>query len=361
MIVTDAEGAYLYDEKGNRYFNFAESTNALGHKNPEILRIISQYLKDGFLHYPLTISLPDIAKKIVSQIGKVSGMSVGSGIFSSSGTEACDIALSIMSDFGPIITLEGGYQGNSGQFLRKKKTDLSLYGYNYEIPFPSTNQVLNQIEAAVKKGAKSIMLESLQVEGGLRKVYLEFLKDIRKNFPDLVIAIDECYTGFGKTGKFFSYQWFEGIPDILIMGKTIGGGLPLGLTIINQDVETRASITTNFRNGAYGSSAGNILALHLADFMISKISDEHFLSKIIKKGELFEKMLGPRLGTRVRGIGLVRGIGFDDESEALGFSEKLLENGIMATTMSDAVRLSPPLTIEEPNLIMAIEKISSLL
>lgn len=361
MIITDADGTFLYDSGGKRYLNFAESTNVLGHNNHEVLGIISDYLKKGFIHYPLTISLPEIANTIIEQLGTLSTIELGGGIFSSSGSEACDVALSIMSDFGPVITVEGGYHGNSGEFLRKKRNDTSLYEYNYEIPFPYSESVLESIDAAVARGARSILLEPLQVEGGIRGVYRNFLRDIRKNFPELVICTDESYTGLGKTGKFFSFQWFDEAPDILVLGKAIGGGLPLGLTIVNQNVKKTAPVIANFRNGAFGSSAGNILSLHLANFMISKISDKQFLSGIMKKGALLEEKSGPKLKKRLRGIGLIRGIGFENERGSTEFSKKLMNNGILATSMRDAVRLSPPLTVGTQDLMEGIRKIESLL
>ncbi|MGC8516061.1 MAG: aminotransferase class III-fold pyridoxal phosphate-dependent enzyme [Thermoplasmata archaeon] len=358
-IVARAQGDFLYDESGKKYLNFSESTNILGHRNPGIIGIISKYLEDGFIHYPLTVSFPRIAERVVEKMDRISGIDEGGYVFSSSGSEACDVAMSIMSELGPVITVEGGYPGNTGQFIRKKEIDRSIYGYDFEIPFPSSNSVLSNMEAMIRRGAKSVMLEPLQVEGGFRKVYDGFLSDIRRNFPELVICVDECYTGFGKTGRFFSYQWFGVKPDIVVVGKAIGGGLPLGLTIINDEVNSKSSVSRIFRNGAFGSSAGNVLALNVADYVISAVSAGEFLSEVERKGELFESITGDIFKERLRGMGLVRGIGFGSKTQASEFSRSLLNKGVFATSMGDAVRLSPPLNISEENLTMGIKETES--
>ena len=358
-IVARAQGEFLYDENGKRYLNFAESTNVLGHRNPEVIRIISGYLEDGFIHYPLTISFPRIAERVIEKMERISGIDQGGYVFSSSGSEACDVAMSVMSDLGPVITVEGGYPGNTGQFIRKRVIDRSIYGYDFEIPFPYSDSVLSNIEAMIRRGAKSIMLEPLQVEGGLRKVYDGFLSDIRRNFPELVMCVDECYTGFGKTGRFFSYQWFNVKPDIVVVGKAIGGGLPLGLTIIDDDVKKRSSISGIFRNGAFGSSAGNILALNVADYVISVVSAKEFLREVELKGKLFNSIPGDKFRKRLRGMGLIRGIEFGSKVQASKFSRLIINKGIFATPMSDAIRISPPLNINEDNLSMGIKEIES--
>jgi acetylornithine/N-succinyldiaminopimelate aminotransferase len=358
-IVARAQGEFLYDENGKRYLNFAESTNVLGHRNPEVIRIISGYLEDGFIHYPLTISFPRIAERVIEKMERISGIDQGGYVFSSSGSEACDVAMSVMSDLGPVITVEGGYPGNTGQFIRKKVIDRSIYRYDFEIPFPYSDSVLSNIEAMIRRGAKSIMLEPLQVEGGLRKVYDGFLSDIRRNFPELVMCVDECYTGFGKTGRFFSYQWFNVKPEIVVVGKAIGGGLPLGLTIIDDSVKKRSSISGIFRNGAFGSSAGNILALNVADYVISVVSAKEFLREVELKGVLFNSIPGDKFRKRLRGMGLIRGIGFGSKAQASEFSRLVINKGIFATPMSDAIRISPPLNINEDNLSMGIKEIES--
>lgn len=278
IVAGGAEGDFLYDEAGRRYINFSESTNILGHRNPEVMRIISECMKQGFIHYPLTVSFPKVAEEVAGGIeGGLSGMPGGAScVFTSSGSEACDAALSVMSGLGPVVTVEGGYHGNTGQFMRKKETDRLKYGSEFEIPFPHDESVLGEMEALVRKGARSIIVEPVQAEGGFRKVYDSFLRDLRRDFSDLVICVDECYTGFGKTGRPFSYQWFGIRPDILVIGKALGGGgLPVGMAIFDGHMR-ESPVLGAFRNGAFGSSAGNVMALHVARYIISVVSEPDF-------------------------------------------------------------------------------------
>lgn len=359
--ISNANGSYLYDSDGKEYINLSESINILGHRNPELVEIISDRISDNFIHYPLPVSYPEVADFVKKEISSLSGIGNGAGIYTSSGSEACDVALSILSEFGPVITVEGGYPGNTGQFLRKSEMDLLLYKNSFEIPFPKTDKVMENVEKCVKNGAKSIFIEPLQVEGGIREVYHDFFKDLLDRYPELLICIDESYTGFGKTGKMFSYQWFDFVPDMLITGKAIGGGFPLGLTLMNSKIAEKSSRVKVFRNHAFGSTSGNITSLYLAQFIIKKVSSADFLEEVTKKGDMFTEALGPYLEDRIRGRGLVRGIVFENEMTARHYSDLLIKNGVLATTMSNAIRISPPLTIPVPVLKEAIKKIKKII
>ncbi len=360
MYIVEAKGSYLFDNLGKKYINFAESTNIFGHGDPELMKIIQDRAKYGLIHYPLTISYPEIAETIVKKLEKITGIS-GRGIYSSSGSEACDIAFSIISESGPIITVEGGYHGNSGQFLHKAEYDRIKYGYDFTIKFPKDDSFIEEIDKAIKKGARSLLIEPLQVEGGIREIPNYLLKKIRNEYPDLIIAVDECYTGLSKTGKLFSYQWYGILPDIVIMGKAIGGGLPLGLAIIKKEISHHSKFFRALRNYAFGSSSGNILSLFLSENVISRASSNSFLEDVERKGMLFKNMLKDNIKKKITGRGLILGISTENKIDALNISNKLIDAGIYATPMRSAVRLSPPLNIDDDLLRFAAEKINRII
>ena len=359
LKIKSAEGSYLFDEYGKKYINLSESINILGHRNPVLLKIVDSYLREGYIHYPITISQPDIKDKIESKLLNISNIKEGNAIFSSSGSEACDISLSILSEFGPVITIQNSYHGLCGQFLIKNQFDKLKYKENFVIPFPYSSEVLNDIRELVKKGAKSIIIEVIQVEGGIREVYNGFIKDLRNEFPDLLIAIDEVYTGMGKTGKVFAYQWQNFVPDILVLGKAIGGGIPLGITLINKQLYSKSHFIRVIRNNAFGSTSGNILGLNLSYYILNLISKDQFLDDVNKKSRLFKNTLGVEFSNLISGKGLILGIKIP-KNVIDEYIEELIKDGVYVTKMNDAIRISPPLTIPEELIIEAGEKIKKL-
>jgi acetylornithine/succinyldiaminopimelate/putrescine aminotransferase len=358
--IVGADNSYLFDSTGKRYINLSESINVLGHRNPELFSIIRKYLDNGYLHYPLTISKHKISLEVERKLLDLSGIEKGSAIFSSSGSEACDVALSILSEFGPVITLEGAYHGLCGQYLNKSSLDEFKYKSKFIAPFPTDKSSFGKLKELVEKGAKSIIIEIIQVEGGIREVYGEFIKDLKKNFPELIICVDESYTGIWKTGRLFSYQWYDFVPDLLIVGKAIGGGIPLGITLVKEDILKKSTMISLFRNGAFGSTAGNLLGLHLANYILDTVSDVKFLNEVNRKGRLFRDTIGEKLSSITRGKGLLYGI-HSDQNFIDKHIQKLIEQGIYVTKMKDVIRISPPLTIPDELLIEAGEKIKNIL
>lgn len=358
--VAGASGPFVYDDAGKEYVNLAESTNVFGHRNPEIYTKINQYLSKELIHYPLTISRPNIAEEVTQKILGLSGIEGGNAVFSSSGSEACDIALSVLSDFGPVMTLEGGYHGNSGQFLNKRSTDLMRHHQSFEIPFPVSGNFVESVERCIDRGARSILMEVLQVEAGIREIYRGFTTYLRKEHPDVAICVDESYTGVGKTGKFFSYQWLDFVPDMVVIGKAIGGGLPLGITLLSKELFLKSQTVKIFRNGAYGSSSGNILSLNLAGDMIDMVSSGSFMGDVVEKGRLITRELSGKFGKRLVGQGLIRGIVCRNRGDLAINLEKLQDAGIFATGMGDTIRISPPLNIPENLLKDVCKKIKKI-
>ena len=353
--------SYLLSADGRKFINFSESNNIFGQMNQEIIKAVCAHVSRNPIHYPLTVSYGKSARSIVSRLFRLAGMKDSIGVYSSSGSEACDIALTALSELGPVITVKGAYHGKSGQYFNKKLYDSLRYKREFEIPFPAGDEAMDHIGKCVEAGAASLIVEPIQVESGIHPVYPNFFSDLARKFPDLNICVDESYTGLGKTGRIFSYQLYNNaVPDVIIVGKAIGGGLPLGVTLFKREIAMGNKFLNSLRNGVYGSTSGNLLSLSLASIVLDYVSDISFLSEVSRKGRIIEDMLSPLFGKRLRGAGLIQGIGFRSGSEAAEFSEKLAQRGVFASAMGDAIRMSPPLNIEDDVLEKALKKIMEL-
>lgn len=345
--IIDGDNSFLRDKDGTIYINFSESINILGHRNPEIIELILSHLNSGIIHYPLTISKPEIANIVAEKLIKIAGMESAGYVFTSSGSEAADVAMSIMRQHGPVIIISGSYQGNSGQSVFMNSDNVRRFGRDFCIDFPYNGDIKPAAEL-MKYGVSGIIIEPLQVEGGLRELPLNFVVELKEKFPELLICFDEAYTGIGKTGDFFAYEKYGIKPDLLIIGKAIGGGLPLGITLVSKNVYTNSNVYKMFRNNAYGSTSGNLISLDIASLIIDKVSSLKFLSMVRNKGEIIYDMLYPVYGNRLTGRGLIWGIIPKKGDIAENLAEKLREQGLMITTMSGVIRISPPLTIDVP-------------
>jgi acetylornithine/N-succinyldiaminopimelate aminotransferase len=343
--IIGGKGSILFDSTGKEFINFSESTNILGYANTDLMSIIQKKLSEGMIHYPLTISRNPDADSITSKLLQIASMEGGTGVYSSSGSEAADIALTCLTHLGPVILVNGHYHGNTGQYEFKDKNDRTRYGREYNISFPSNNDI-SEVEDAVKCGARSIIIEPLQVEGGIREIPSDFIEEISRSFPDLFVCIDEAYTGFGKTGDFFSYQKHDIKPDIVIIGKAIGGGIPLGLTLFSKRSKEEIPFISKYRNGAFGSSSGNRVALALGKHILGIVSSREFLEEVKRKGKIMEKLLGEAKDYDLTGRGLIRGIDLLSKKPA-EITERIISNGVFVTQMSGRIRLSPPLNISD--------------
>lgn len=353
--IRKAKGSLLFDSAGNEFINFSESTNILGHDNSTLIRIVKETLSEGIIHYPLTISKDPNAEFITSRLLQIAGMEMGTGIYSSSGSEASDIALTYLSQLGPVILLKGHYHGNTGQFVFKDKNDMARYGRNYNISFP-TDDYMSEIEEAVKGGARSIIMEPFQVEGGIREIPPGFFKEVCKAFPDLITCMDEAYTGFGKTGDFFSFQKYGIKPDSVIVGKAIGGGIPLGLTLFSNRLQEQNLRIGNYRNGAFGSSSGNRIALALGKYILGVVSSEEFLGEVKRKGRIIENLLRENNAFHLRGRGMLYGIDLISRNPKK-IVERIVSKGVLVTLMSGTIRISPPLNISDDMIEDAVQRI----
>jgi acetylornithine/succinyldiaminopimelate/putrescine aminotransferase len=358
--IEKAKGPYLIGKNGKQYINLSESINILGHRNRELMTVIHNHIRTGIVHYPLTISKPPAAEELENKLRKHTGLTDGTAVFSSSGSEACDVGLSILSDFGPVITLKGGYQGLSGQFLKKDEYDKLKYGSKFSLPFPKNRGAINELRSLINRGAKSIILEELQVEAGVKEVYDGFLNDIKESFPDLLICLDESYTGMGKTGKLFAYQWQNVVPDIVVIGKAIGGGIPLGITLVRKEIMERSYYAKKLRNNSFGSTSGNLVGLSLANHLLERVSDERFLREVRDKGEIFRSALGKRNAEIIKGRGLILGlkVDYDRIDEIIS---RILDEGIYVTRMNEVIRISPPLNIPQDLLKRAGKKMKNII
>ena len=375
VVISKAEGIWVEDPEGKRYIDMLSAYSAVnqGHRHPRIIKA----LKDQADVLTLTSRAfyndrwPVFARRLSELTGK------GMILPMNTGAEAVETALKTMRKWGyrvkkveadkaEIIVFENNFHGRTITIV-SFSTDPDGYG-DYGPFTPGFRVVpyndLKAAEKAVTKNTVGILVEPIQGEAGVMVPddgYLRGLSEIaRKN--NLLLAVDEIQTGFCRTGKLFAYQ-HEGIdPDIIIMGKALGGGV-FPVSAIAADEK----ILGVFEPGTHGSTfGGNPLACAVAMTAIDVLLDENLAERSAELGDYFRKQLRDMRSDKiklVRGKGLLIGVVLNESAgKARKYTTALKEKGLLCKETHEwIIRFAPPLVIRKEDIDWAMERIREVL
>ena len=354
--VSHAEGSYIYDNNHNKHLDFVAGVSAcsLGHRHPGVVKAVKNQL-DKYLHvmvYGEYIQQPavEVAKILASHLPKP----LETTYLVNSGAEAIDASLKLArraTNRSEIIYAHNAYHGNTFGAL-------SVMGYeDRKKPFapliPDCHPIrFNNFEDIHKITSKTaaVILETIQGGAGFIIPKKEYLQKIRErcNETGTLLILDEIQPGFGRTGKLFGFEHFDIVPDILVMGKGMGGGLPIGAFTASQ--QHMALLKDNPKLGHITTFGGNPVIAAAALATLKEITETNLISETLQKEEIFRKQLKHPLIKEIRGKGLMLALIFESAEIA---SEVILQckdkNLILFWLLFEpkAVRITPPLTISE--------------
>ena len=354
--VSHAEGSYIYDNNHNKNLDFVAGVSAcsLGHRHPRVVNAVKNQL-DKYLHvmvYGEYIQQPavEVTKILASHLPKP----LETTYLVNSGAEAIDASLKLArraTNRSEIIYAHNAYHGNTFGAL-------SVMGYeDRKKPFapliPDCHPIrFNNFEDIHKITSKTaaVILETIQGGAGFIIPKKEYLQKIRErcNETGTLLILDEIQPGFGRTGKLFGFEHFDIVPDILVMGKGMGGGLPIGAFTASQ--QHMALLKDNPKLGHITTFGGNPVIAAAALATLKEIIETNLISETLQKEEIFRKQLKHPLIKEIRGKGLMLALIFESAEIA---SEVILQckdkNLILFWLLFEpkAVRITPPLTISE--------------
>ncbi len=360
--IVSGKGSVVYDENGKEYIDMGSGIGVTSFgisddiwKNA-ITEQLSKVQHMSNLYY--TQPCAQLAKVLCEKTG------MKKVFFSNSGAEANECAIKAArkyavdkkgEDYYTIITLENSFHGRT-------ITTLAATGqeHYHELFKPLTpgfihtpaNDLDALISLAKQNKVAAIMMECIQGEGGVLPLDPEFVKGVQKfaEEEDILIIIDEVQTGNGRTGKFYAYMNYGISPDIVSTAKGIGGGLPLGATMLNEKVQNV------FGFGDHGSTFGGNPVCCAGALSIIKRIDDELLADVMKKSNYIFKAFENAKGVEsVSGLGLM--IGIKTEKAAGDIVKKCMENGVLCLTAKDKVRLLPALNIPMELVEKAVEVI----
>jgi acetylornithine/N-succinyldiaminopimelate aminotransferase len=369
LEIDRGEGVYLYTKDGKRYLDFfgGLAVNALGYNHPRINAAIEKQIH-RYIHlsnYYVQDSTVELAERIITASG------FKHIFFSNSGTEAVEGAIKIARKWGKgfekthLFNLTNSFHGRSMGAL--SLTERPAYREGYEPFLPYTDSIefnnVEELRAKVNGQTLGIILEFIQGEGGVNEISGEFvqeLKSLQERFNFLVIA-DEIQAGVGRTGKFFGFEHYNIHPDIAVIAKAIGGGLPLGAILGNEKV---AEVLTY---GTHGTTfGGNPVACAAGCAVMEEIIGNGLMNqagsigKYLKSKAVELQKQFPAAIKEVRGRGCMLGIDLHRDGQPI--VDELRNRGILINcTNTTVLRFLPAYIITQEQCDQVMFELHSIL
>ncbi len=351
-----SEGVVLFDKSGKKYFDLISgiSVSNLGHGNRKIIDAIKKQAEE-YLHimvYGEYIESPQVllAKKLSESLpGKLS-----CSYFVNSGTEAVEGAIKLVKRYTErteIISFQNAYHGSSTGALaiggneEFKNAFRPLMPGVRNIRFNSFDDLL-----FITEQTAAVFIEPIQGESGIilpEKDFLQYLRD-RCTAMGALLVYDEIQTGMGRTGKLFCFQHENVIPDVLLLSKAFGGGMPLGAFISSQQI--MASFTSNPVLGHITTFGGHPVSCAAALASLQQLTETGIVVTVKEKEQTFRNFLQHPLIREIRGKGLFLAIQFSSEEINRRVIELCVKNGVLVDWFlfaPDCLRIAPPLIITD--------------
>jgi ornithine--oxo-acid transaminase len=376
VVITRAEGVWVYDVEGNKYLDFLSAYSAVsqGHCHPRIYNAMVEQAKKCTLTSRAFRS--DQLALFYKELTEFCGMEMALPM--NSGAEAIETAVKVARKWGytrkgvadgkaEIIVCEGNFHGRTTTVISfssdpEYRKDFGPFtpGFVF-VPYGDAEA----LQKAITPNTVAFLVEPIQAEGGILippKGYLSKASEIcRKN--RVLLMLDEIQTGLGRTGKFFAYQYDADVkPDVLVLGKALSGGFyPVSAVVASREV------LGVFQPGHHGSTfGGNPLAAAIARESLRVIIDEKLTERSAELGQYFREKLQTIKSKHVkvvRGRGLLIGVELKPEAGgARRFCEALQEEGLLCKeTHEHVIRFAPPLVIKREELDWAFEKVKKVL
>ena len=356
LEVSHAKGSYIFDTNKKKYLDFVSGVSAsnLGHRNKAIKKAVKKQI-DKYWHvmvYGEFVQKPTV--KLCELLSKNLPKSLSNTYLTNSGTEAIEAAMKLAKrDTGrsKIIGAKNGYHGNT-------QGAMSIMGFEerkraYRPLLPNIDFIEFNNEKDIEKidyQTAAVVLETIQGGAGFLIPKNNYLKKIRKkcNEVNALLILDEIQPGMGRTGKLFAFEHYEIVPDILVYGKGLGGGFPIGA--LSSSKEKMKLFKEKPALGHITTFGGHpvIAAAALANLKETLNSD--VMKKIAQKENLIRELLCHELILEVRGKGLMLALIMKNTTIANTLVKKCLHEGLILFWLlfeSKAVRITPPLTISK--------------
>jgi predicted acetylornithine/succinylornithine family transaminase len=365
VVMERGEGVHLFDSSGNRYLDLMGGlgVNALGHAHPRMVAAMADQAAK------LVHLSPQYANRYPGELAeRLCALSGMKGVFySTGGSEAVEGALKLARTHARqsfrqpkhgIVALKNSYHGRT--FGSLSVTGQEKYRMDFGPGLPHVTFVerenLEQLRAAVKDDTAAVLMEPLLGEGGVHVLSAEFMAEARRlaDAHGALLILDEIQTGLGRTGEWFAYTGSGVQPDVLILGKPLGGGVPLSAILVNE------TLFDAFGVAKHGSTlGGSPFACRLGLEFLQVVEDEGLLERVRDTGAYLlrglEELAGAMGGgVEARGRGLLLGLELGRAGRPLA-EEALAEGFLLNIVQGNVLRFLPPYLLERKHVDAVME------
>lgn len=356
LEILKASGSYIYDTNNNKYLDFVAGVSAsnLGHNNKKIKKAVLKQI-DLYWHvmvYGEFIQKPTV--KLCKLLSKNLPKLLSNTYLTNSGTEAIEAAMKLakrVTGKSELIAAKNGYHGNTQGAMSIMGFEERKRAYRPLIPdikFIEFNNI-EDISIITNKTA-GVIVETIQGGAGFILPEKNYLKKLKQKCDEVgaLLILDEIQPGIGRTGKLFAFEHFDVIPDILVYGKGLGGGFPIGA------LTTRKKYMALFKQnpilGHITTFGGHPVIAAAAHSNLKETLSSKIMSKVEEKENLIRRILKHKLIIEIRGKGLMLALILKKPDLTKKLVEGCLNNGLILFYLlfePKAVRITPPLTISE--------------
>jgi acetylornithine/succinyldiaminopimelate/putrescine aminotransferase len=354
--VEKAEGVYLFGPNNEKYLDLISGIGVsnVGHRHPKVLEAIHHQL-DKYLHlmvYGEFVQTPQVA--LAKALCDTLPAHLDNVYLVNSGSEAVEGAMKLAKRYTGkpnFVSCVNAYHGSSHGSLSIGGNE--VFKRAYRPLLPGINHIhygsFSDLEKIDDRTA-GVIIETIQGEAGIRVACKEYFKAVRKRCDETgtLLILDEIQCGFGRTGKFWAFEHFEIIPDIVVSAKGMGGGMPIGAFIANQEV--MGVFKNNPLLGHITTFGGHPVSAAASLATIKILQTENLLESVDQKADLFKSLLKHPKIKSIRNKGLMMAVEFDSFETLKPIIDRAIELGVITDWFlfcDDSMRIAPPLTISE--------------
>jgi acetylornithine/succinyldiaminopimelate/putrescine aminotransferase len=356
LEIVKADGSKMWDKNGREYIDLISGISVcnIGHRNPRVVEAIKQQL-DAYMHvmvYGELVESPQVnyAQRIASVLPK----NLDAVYFTSSGAEATEGAMKLakrLTGRTNIVAFKNSYHGSTQGALSVMGDEYWRNAYRPLLPgiFHADYNQSNALDLIDQQTA-CVIAEPVQAEMGVLAPDKEWIQLLRKKCDDVgaLLVFDEIQTGFGRTGTLFAFEKNGIVPDVILLGKALGGGMPLGAFVSSR--ENMNAFTENPVLGHITTFGGHPVCCAAGLAALDYLIEQNLIEEVDAKANLFKALLVHPLIKEVRNEGLLMAIEFASFEQNKQLIDVCIDNGVFTDWFlfaSHCMRLAPPLVITE--------------
>jgi acetylornithine/succinyldiaminopimelate/putrescine aminotransferase len=368
LEIVKAEGCYMWDRQGKEYLDLISGISVcnVGHRNPQVIGAIKDQL-DKYMHimvYGELVESPQVlyAQKIASLLPD----SLDCVYFTNSGAEATEGAMKLakrLTGRTNIVAFNESYHGSTQGALSVMGSEYWRNAYRPLLPgvYHIDHNVNSQLDV-IDGNTACVIAEPIQAERGVLSPSIEWMKALRKKCDETgaLLILDEIQTGFGRTGTLFAFEQYGVIPDILLLGKAIGGGMPLGAFVAER--ERMMAFADNPILGHITTFGGHPVSCAAGLAALEYLLEKNLMNSVESKSGLFKKLLKHPMILSFRSAGMLMAIEFDSYETNKQVIDCCIKKGLFTDWFlfaSHCMRIAPPLIMTDQEIHLACEIIIS--